>query len=225
MSFSGRSLVRADMALAQYRPLSVQQRPTRGTVTAPKGHNMSAQGKQPRAQREALRCVVGLHHARPRLRSPGVRMAGSAQSPERAQQMAGQTITGSQTRTICGGDQFRTTSERTIDRAPLRVASGNRRTGRWRLLRPFRAVGNILVSATQGGVAARKTRGHFPWADMLRPLRGEETPGSASRWAQATLRDANCENQGNRSRAGGEGHSDLAGFPSPNPAPQRCRLE
>ena len=29
----------------------------------------------------------------------------------------------------------------------------------------------------------------------------------------------------NRSRAGGAGHSDLAGFPSPHPSPQRCRLE
>ena len=30
----------------------------------------------------------------------------------------------------------------------------------------------LIVSLTQGGVTARKTRGHLPWADMLRPLRG-----------------------------------------------------
>jgi hypothetical protein len=51
---------------------------------------MSAQGKQPRAPRKALPCVVGLHHAESRLRSPGLRMVESAQSPDRAQQMAGQ---------------------------------------------------------------------------------------------------------------------------------------
>ena len=29
----------------------------------------------------------------------------------------------------------------------------------------------------------------------------------------------------NRSRAGGAGHSNLPGFPSPKPSPQRCRFE
>ena len=38
----------------------------------------------------------------------------------------------------------------------------------------------MFLSATQGGVTARKTRGHLPWADMLRPLRGKETRGNVS---------------------------------------------
>ena len=96
MNYGGNSLVRADMALAPYRPLSVWHRSTRGTATAPKGHNMSAQGKQPRAPREIVPCVVGLHHAQSRLRSPGLRMVESAQSPGRAQQMAAQINTNTQ---------------------------------------------------------------------------------------------------------------------------------
>jgi hypothetical protein len=121
MNYGGNSLVRADMALAPYRPLSVWHRSTRGTATAPKGHNMSAQGKQPRAPQEIVPCVVGSQHARPRLRSPGLRVAESAQSPERAQQRADQTNIDSQTRTICDQNECCTTWERGIDHAPLRV--------------------------------------------------------------------------------------------------------
>jgi hypothetical protein len=91
--------------------------------TAPKGHNMSAQGKQPRAPRQALPCVVGLHHAQPRLRSPGLRTVISAQSPERAQQMAVQKNTDSQNGSIHRDDQCQTTSRRNLERALLRVAS------------------------------------------------------------------------------------------------------
>jgi hypothetical protein len=121
MNYGGNSLVRADMALARHRPLSVWQSLTHGTATAPKGHNMSAQGKQPRAPRQTMPCVVGLRHARPRLRSPGLRIAESAQSPERAQQMANQTNTDSQARTIRDQNECRTTWERVIYHAPLRV--------------------------------------------------------------------------------------------------------
>ena len=46
----------------------------------------------------------------------------------------------------------------------------------------------LFVSRTQGGAIARKTRGRFPWADMLRPLRGKETRGSVSRWLLSVLR-------------------------------------
>jgi hypothetical protein len=104
---------------------------------------MLAQGKQPRALREIVPCEIGLRHALPRLRSPGLRMAESAQSPERAQQMADQPDTDSQTRTSHDQNECRTASRRVVDRAPLRGAAGNRRIGPWRLLRPFRAVENV----------------------------------------------------------------------------------
>ena len=107
---------------------------------------MSAQGKQPRAPRKALPCVVGLHHDRSRLRSPGLRMVESAQSPERAQQMAGQINTDAQAGIIRDKNECRSTPGDTIERAPLNLASeGDRRTGPWRLLRPFRAIRNVVL--------------------------------------------------------------------------------
>jgi hypothetical protein len=107
---------------------------------------MSAQGKQPRAPRKALPCVVGLHHTQSRLRSPGLRMVESAQSPERAQQMTSQINTGAQAGIIRDKNECRTTPGYTIERAPLRCASeGDRRTGPWRLLRPFRAIWNLVT--------------------------------------------------------------------------------
>jgi len=48
-----------------------------------------------------------------------------------------------------GQSLTRTETEQRCDRPsiapPSRVASGNRRTGPWRLLRPFRAIGQVLI--------------------------------------------------------------------------------
>ena len=160
---------------------------THGTVTAPKGHNMSAQGKQPRAPRQTMPCVVGLHHARPRLRSPGLRIAESAQSPERAQQMANQTNTDSQARTI--GD--RTNAAQRGDAPSIARRCASRRQTAAPVRGDCCALSGLLgliVSLTQGGVTARKTRSHLPWADMLRPLRGKQTRGGVSRWVLRVVR-------------------------------------
>jgi hypothetical protein len=146
MSYIGHSLLWTDMLLPQYRPLTVRQSSTRGTATAPQGHNMSAQGKQPRAPRQATPSVFGSPHARPRLRSPGLRIAHSTPSPERAQQMADQINADWQTGSIGDQNECGTTSHRVVGRASCSVQRvGNRHIGPWRLLRPFRAVGNVFV--------------------------------------------------------------------------------
>ena len=131
---------------------------------------MSAQGKQPRAPRQTMPCVVGLHHARPRLRSPGLRIAESAQSPERAQQMADQTNTDSQTRTI----RDRTHAKQRRNASSIAPRSASRLETAVPVGGDCCALSGLMglfVSLTQGCAIARKTRGRFPWADMLRPLR------------------------------------------------------
>jgi len=103
-------------------------------------------GKQPRAPREATPSVFGSPHARSRLRSPGLRIAHSAPSPERAQQMADQINADWQTGSIGDQNECGTTSHRVVGRASCSVQRvGNRHIGPWRLLRPFRAVGNVFV--------------------------------------------------------------------------------
>jgi hypothetical protein len=60
--------------------------------------------------------------------------------------MAGQTKTHAQAGIIRDKNDCRTTAKYTIERAPLRLASeGDRRTGPRRLLRPFRAIRNLIT--------------------------------------------------------------------------------
>ena len=156
-------------------------------IIRPEGAKHVSPGKQPRAPRKALPCEIGLHHARPRLRSPGLRMAESAQSPERAQQMANQTNTDSQARTI--GD--RTNAAQRGDAPSIARRCASRRETAAPVRGDCCALSGLLgfiVSLTQGGVTARKTRSHLPWADMLRPLRGKQTRGGVSRWVLRVVR-------------------------------------
>jgi hypothetical protein len=127
-------------------------RKSRHEQLALKGHNMSAQGKQPRVLAEIVRCVVGLHHAGPRLRSPGFGNHNNTQSPEGARQMTNRTNTDWQTATITGSE-YRPTPQRTVDArsrpafdsAALRGTSGNPGIDPWQLLRPFGAVADVCI--------------------------------------------------------------------------------
>ena len=187
--------------LPQYRPLTVRQSSTRGTATAPQGHNMSAQGKQPRAPRQATPSVFGSPHARPRLRSPGLRIAHSAPSPERAQQMADQINADWQTGSIGDQNECGTTSHRialSVARRAACSASGTATSVRGDCC----ALSGLLemsLLVTQGGVSARKTRGHLPWAVMLRPLRGEAPWRGVLRCDHTALQGRNRETESQES--------------------------
>jgi hypothetical protein len=181
------------MSLPQYRPLTVRQSSTRGTATAPQGHNMSAQGKQPRAPRQATPPVFGSPHARPRLRSPGLRIAHSAPSPERAQQMADQINADWQTGSIGDQNECGTTSHRVVGRASC-SASGTAASVRGDCC-ALSGLLEIFILVTQGDVSARKTRGHLPWAVMLRPLRGEAPWRGVLRWDHTALQGHDRETE------------------------------
>ena len=129
---------------------------------------MSAQGKQPPAARKALPSVVRLHHARPRLRSPGLRIDKNTASPERAQQMGtGQTPSRKpeQSTWVTNAEQH--------GNAPLFVPRCASRRETATLLRgDCRALSGLITlmgRVTQGDVIARGARDDV-WADMFCPF-------------------------------------------------------